>query len=41
MPLSSHKDDEFPLPLYRQGRSSDKVGRFKAAHVKINYDDLL
>ncbi|KAB2595398.1 S ribonuclease [Pyrus ussuriensis x Pyrus communis] len=37
---SDCKSDEYPLPLYRQGGFSSKVGYFKAAHVKINSNDL-
>lgn len=40
MSHSSHKDDEYTLSLYRQGGSSGKVGYFKAAYVKTNYDEL-
>ncbi|KAM1060595.1 hypothetical protein ACFX2B_024959 [Malus domestica] len=35
-----HKRDEYHPPLYSQGGSSSKVGYFKAAHVKINFDEL-
>ncbi|RXH91746.1 hypothetical protein DVH24_020769 [Malus domestica] len=34
------KSDKYPPPLYHQGGSSSKVGYFKAAHVKINSDEL-
>ncbi|KAB2617054.1 plastidial pyruvate kinase 1 [Pyrus ussuriensis x Pyrus communis] len=34
------KSDEYPQPLYRQGGSSGRVGYFKAAHVKINSNEL-
>ena len=40
MSSSDRKSDEYPPPLYFQGGFSDKVGYFKAAHVKINYDEL-
>lgn len=40
MPLSSHKSDEYPLPKYRQGESSSKVGYFKVAHTKIGSEKL-
>lgn len=36
IPLSSGKGDEYPSPLYSQGRFSGKVGYVKAAYVKIS-----
>ena len=39
MSSSRLKSDDCVLPLYRQGGSLNKVGYFKAAHFKINYDD--
>ncbi|KAM1321682.1 hypothetical protein ACFX1X_014900 [Malus domestica] len=36
----SHKSDDGVSPLYHQGGSLSKMGNFKAAHFKINFDDL-
>ena len=41
MSSSDRKSDEYPPPLYRQGSSSGKVGYFKHAHVKINFDEFV
>ncbi|KAB2604951.1 S ribonuclease [Pyrus ussuriensis x Pyrus communis] len=40
MSSSDRKSDEYLPPLFHQGGSSDKVGYFKVAHVKINSDEL-
>lgn len=40
MPLSSRKSDEYPLPKYRQGESSSKVGYLKVVHTKIGSEKL-
>ncbi|KAM2097589.1 hypothetical protein ACFX1R_021118 [Malus domestica] len=40
MSSSDCKSDEYPPHLYRQDVSFGKVGYFKAAHVKINFDEL-
>lgn len=40
MSYSSCKNDEYPPPKHCKGGSSSKVGCFKAAHVKIRYEEL-
>lgn len=40
MSPSNHKRDINHSPLYHHDGSSSKVGYFKAAHVKINFDEL-
>ena len=39
MSSSGLRNDDGVPPLYRQGGSLSKVGYFKDAHFKINYDD--
>lgn len=40
MSSSNSKSDEYPPLLYRQGMSLGNVSYFRAAYVKINYNEL-